>query len=341
MKILVLDFLCVKAHKNFNENIIESLKKIANIDVFNVNGFYEEKKNDVSYIDVNIRLLNSGSLTSRINSLFFMIYQLLFLLKKKNDYDAVFCLGFETIVTALSVLLVKFLNKKIYLFHHKNIDELGCAYKRKIFGLYQNLYYHIVFEDCFASHLKKTTGLNERLIKVIPHPIKNYNIESKVMYDCVGLCNSNSEDFIEELFSTLDNNIFSNLRFVVRSKKRKRTKQNCIVINSFLSIQEYESFINSSKFIFVALPNSYKYRLSGSIYDAFSMKKKVFTTSKFYQKIYEKKYPGLCKFVSSAIDLVSCVQSEQSSNLNFDCFIKDHSIEFISFELKKLVEENV
>lgn len=341
MKILVVDFLFVNAHHNFNENIIKALSTFAEIDVVNVNDFYEKKIAESNFINYKLKLLKNGSVGSRINSIVIMYVTLFYLLKKRKKYDAVFCLAFETVTTFFTNLFLPFLSKKIFLFHHKNIDELNNFYKKFLFKTYQKKFMHIVFENEFAQHLNQVTGLDKSHIRVIHHPLCTIKRKKEEIFDCVGLCNSNNIDFVGELCDNLKNESNSNMSFVIKCAENFDSTNNFRNINTFLPMEKYWEYIDSAKSVLVALPQSYKNRLSGSIYDALSMKKKVFTTSLYHASIYESSYPGICEFVQSANDLVEKVKNynHDVDSRFFDKFIEDHSIQRVAQELNNLMKE--
>ena len=340
MKILVVDFLFVKAHRSFNENVIKALSENAEVDVLNINEFYDKSITAVNYIDINFFLFKSGSLKTRINSLILMYLTLFYMLKIRKKYDAVFCLTFDTLMLACGCFSV-FFKCPFYLFHHKNIDELRKTLKKKIFKIYQNKFVHIVFEKEFAQQLKMISGLDDSRVKVVPHPIFSLGIKKDVCFDCVGLCNSNSVDFVEQIEEELKKNSPQNLNFVIRSSKKLNSSGNFVSVNSFLTKEQYWDYVLSAKTVFVALPESYKNRLSGSMYDAFSSKKKVFTTSLFHASMYERLYPGICEYVSSARELIEKVGTFNPNidELCFDSFIREHSVDYVAKKLLKLIEK--
>ena len=341
MKILVADFLFVKAHKNFNENVIKALTNFADVDVINVNDFYNKQINHENFVNFKMRLLKDGTIKTRINSFCIMCRFFFYFLKNGKKYDAVFCLAFETLTTLFANLFFCISKDRFFLFHHKNIDELEKPLKKKIFQSYQRKFTHIVFEKEFAQQLKQITGLKDSFVKVVPHPIFCPYLKKEDDYDCVGLCNSNDAKFIEDLYAALNAPSYSKLFFVVRSpQKLPPSVSKFVTINSFLTNEQYWNYILSAKSIFVALPQSYRFRLSGSIYDAFASRKKVFTSSNFHASLYGNLYPGLCEYVSSAKELVDKVLNFDPNyeNHEFDHFINDHSIDSLSKRLSELVE---
>lgn len=332
MKILVCDFLIVKAHKTVNLNIVRAMAKIAEIDLISVNGYYDEERNELEKLGVNIKDIQTtemsrGKILSRLYS-----YRLMRLQSKLLDkkYDLVVSLAFETIVFAAGRHLFK--NIPLCIFHHKNTDELCSRVKRRAFDLYKNKVYNIVFEQFFSEYLINSCKTDCDHVLVIPHPIAIVEKTSDIInYDCVGISNSNSESDIDNL---VDNNELlkeNNIHILLRSKRREIELSNIKVIKGFLPLDEYYQYINSAKAIFVPLPSSFIYRLSASIYDAIAHRKMVITTSIKYVEEYSKRYPGICFYAENVGQFVDVLKhSRIADDIVIDRFIADHSLDMIS-----------
>ena len=218
--------------------------------------------------------------------------------------------------------------------------------KKIFFNTYKKKIFHIVFENFFKNHLIKDRQVAANRIVVIPHPIMDIKeIGCKINYDCVGLCNSNSEEFIDEMCSVFLKD--KSRRILLRSKSNKTSTNSVEIISGFLEASVYYRYINESSMVLVPVPESYKYRLSGSIYDALSRRKVVLTTSSYYAESYSQLYPGTCVYVSSAKDVQKVLDkntyNEQQLKDSFDLFIKDHKKENIAVimhtEINKVLEE--
>ena len=110
-------------------------------------------------------------------------------------------------------------------------------------------------------------------------------------------------------------------------------------LKGFMPDHVYNDLMNSGRTVFVPLPKSYIYRLSGSIYDALSRGKIVYTNSKFYSNEYERRYPGICVYVGSVDDLIFQLEKKEEPYVieSFQKFLNDHSIERVGNEIKKMV----
>lgn len=348
MKLLVADFLFVEAHQEVNLNFISAISNFFNIDVISVNGYYDDQRKlfeerNIEIIDIKVNR-SYGRIGLRMFGL--KIINLVSLLLKQNTYNAVLILCFDTL--SFVIYANKFNMIPIFLFHHKNIDELDNIIKRLLFSTYKNKVYHVVFENFFKEKLVKDYHVSDHRVFVIPHPVKNnYEQTCDIIYDCVGLCGSNNESFLSEIVNHAETINKYNLRIILRSRKEERHERMLKIIKGFMEKTSYNKLLLSTKTVVVPLPGSYKFRLSGSIYDALSRRKCVFTTSRFYATEYGKKYPGTCFYIDSVEQLIDNIlqyNEESVSNTQFDNFIDDHSIDrvgqCINIMIRKVIFEN-
>ena len=212
-----------------------------------------------------------------------------------------------------------------------------------LFNQYKNKVYHVVFEDFFAKRLI-ALGVSSERVFVIPHPVSEIKaVSTSVKYDCIGLCNSNEESFINEAISKESEFKHNNLNVLFRSKNKSPTHGSITVVKGFLQKNQYDEIMASGKTVLVPLPTSYIYRLSGSIYDALARRKLVLTTSMFYVKEYGRRYPGICFHVSTVADLIEQLVRTKESSINseasFDKFLKEHSLESVRDSLERMLNE--
>lgn len=345
-KVLITDFLFVEAHRKLNLNLIDIFSRNYDVTVININGYY---KNDIYFEDKNIKLVsfsinqnNSNAISRRISSIkmMYLTYKEI----KKNKYDFIVVNAFDTIAFAIGYFFLR--KEKIGLFHHKNIDELSNKTKMTLFNIYKNKVYHFVFEDFFRKHLINDKHVKTENCYVIPHPIElsqNHKFKILKKYDCAGLCNSNSEEFINNILKMNNDFKKNNLNILIRSKKINKSKSNIDIIHGFLESDVYYGYIEGATNVLVPVPENYIYRLSGSIYDAIAHRKIVLTTSKYYGDDYGRRYPGICYYISDEKQLLKKmmeIQENDSNNCNisFDSFINDHSIQCIAQIVKTTLE---
>ena len=260
---------------------------------------------------------------------------------KRNKYDYVICLAFDT-CTMIGVHGL-FGKVPLVVMHHRNIDELNSKIKRLLFSSYKNSVFHVVFEPFFKERLVQGLAVKQNHVFVIPHPVQDKSSrQTSIMYDCVGLCNGNDEGFIREAIDRERDFSQHNLRVLLRSRKIEKKDGSVRVITGFMQKQAYDELLGSGRTVLVPLPTTYVYRLSGSIYDALSRKKYVYTTSKVYAQDLEVRYPGVCKYFGSINQLIESLQEDASDGTDgtdgsFGAFIADHSIETVSREIEHMV----
>lgn len=341
MKLLIVDFLFVDAHKDMNINFISAVSRIATTDVLSLNGYYDNTKksfqnSNVNIIDITLKR-KSGTFGARSFSLRLMKKAAVF--TQKNKYDAILCLGFETTLFGLG--LYSFKSIPFLVFHHKNIDELTNKMKRVAFSVYKNKVYHIVFEEFFRDRLIKGIGVCTDRVFVIPHPVKPIeNVITEKKYDCIGLCNSNDERFIQETVDRNDDFQKHGFHILLRSKTLEKRGGAVEVIKGFMDKENYDELMAAGKAVFVPLPDTYIYRLSGSIYDALSRGKLVYTTSKFYAQNYERRYPGICRYVGNVNQLIERLHEQRNdkASSSFEMFIEGHSIKTVSHDIEEMLK---
>lgn len=341
MKILVADFLFVKEHQVLNVNTIRTIASLGEVFVISQKGYYDDFKTEFEQLGVKVIDINVfGDCSTTLKEKFHCIKLMRESSKifSHQHIDLMLVLAFDTIsATLLNIYVPK---DKVLLIHHKNLDEIiNNRIKRFVFSFYKESVYHIVYEEYFRDKLGEY--VSKKRIYYVPHPVseieskdKNYHDES---YDCVALCNSNNEIFIDNLASL--QNIPENISFLIRTKKERPLHPNIKYVRTFLEYTEYNKFINSARYVFVPLPNDYKYRLSGSIYDALSRHKIVLTNSLLHQQGLDKRYPGVVKYVDSAEKLLENVSFFKGNLGLFDKFIQEHSCRYIASCFVKVLND--
>lgn len=341
MKLLVADFLFVDAHKHMNINFIKAINRFADCDVVSANGYYDAQiesfwRDNIDIIEINA-VAKSGSIGSRRFSLELMKKTADIVRKRK--YDAIICLGFET--TIFGIRLFDFHNIPIFLFHHKNIDELTNKVKRIAFCCYKDRVNHVVFEEFFRDRLVQDIKIPPQKVFVVPHPAESVaNAETNINLDCIGLCNSNDEGFIQEAIRRDQEFLKHNLHILLRSKLIEKKGGAVEVIKGYMEKGTYDRYLAAGNSVLIALPESYIYRLSGSVYDALSRGKVVYINSKYYAQEYERRYPGTCKYVNSVEQLIEELQERKCKKVigSFQKFLNEHSIETVSRKIECIVK---
>lgn len=116
---------------------------------------------------------------------------------------------------------------------------------------------------------------------------------------------------------------------VLKSQKYHYNDGALIVLNGYLSDNEYNRYINGAKYIFIPFPKNFCYRESGTLMDALSNGKKVIASNVKLVNEYSKLYPSICFFFNTITDIMNVLMSsicdEHVLKGEFDNFKKIHS----------------
>ena len=262
-------------------------------------------------------------------------------LNRKNKYDHIIFASYHPYVSAFIPFFFKRLDN-IYAMNHNNIDYLDVSAKaRKVFSLYGRKINHVVFEEFIADYLSKTYKILPNQIFVVPHPMNQIFDKHPVKYDCVAISNSNDEAWIESLIKyEKETRVLSKngLKVVLRSKEYDFDNGALKVINGYLEDEQYYDYICSSKYIFMAFPETFKYRMSGTIVDALSNSIPVIGTDIPLIRSYEKEFKSIVVCAKNPKDLVEVLKNKGASNEEqFVRFKEEHSTESITNSLKKMI----
>jgi hypothetical protein len=334
MKILILDYLFPQNHVSLYCKIIECLSSVGQTKVITKKDYYSGYENNLACVEIEeIVARNDGKnmLSRKFQSFNSMLKTRKIVSNSKDSLK--FVLTFDTVSFAFGRLLTG--SNSFFILHHKNIDELNNKIKKIIFKTYMNKVNHIVFEDYFKEYLIKEIGVNEKLVHVIPHPVFDSETSNgnEIIYDCIGLSNSNDESFIKKIIDEERKNGYlknANLQVVLRSKKYQFDNGNLKVINGFLPKEEYDSYFKKCKVVFIPLPDNFIYRVSGVMYDALSNHKIVIANKVPIVNQYEKKYPNICIGINNVNEFF-----EKVLELKFNEEVED---DFYNF--KKCHEKN-
>lgn len=349
MNILFLDFIYPLEHKNFNQNMINAILNFANVTVFSPTDYFGESLNNSQ----NINNIESDTLKTKKGKFLFRLNILKSIreshvLAKKIKPDIVLVSCFETISFAFFTFLFGS-SKDIYIVHHNNTDELKNKIKRSFFKLYRNRVEHIVFEDFIKEYLVNRIGVKEENVYVVPHPLSinisdNMKSSCNDTIDCLGISNSNDEDFIDDLINLeKQNSIFkkNGYKLVLRSKKQEFDNGSLKVISGYLDREIYDAYYTSCKSVLVPLSKQFCYRMSGTLVDALSNGKIVLGSDVELINKYSEKYPSICKKFDSAEDFVNKLKLISRGNSSIESEInkyqEHHSHENIAKTIKTIM----
>jgi hypothetical protein len=342
VNILFLDFLYSKGHIGLNKTLIEYLSEIGKVYVLTPKGVFNNLPASVVLIEENSFAVRKGKILKRLSSLKVMI--LTALKSREIVHSHIFVSTYDTMMFAIGRHFFR-KKDKIFLLHHFNIDELENNVKSWFFKRYMRNVDHIVFEEFIKEYLIKRFNLDENKIHVLPHPLNQDSIQinTETEYICVGLSNSNDEKIIADIVKMeekLELLKKDGRKVILKSKDIKFDNGFLIVVNGFLEENVYKNYIKKSKCIYAPFPSTFRYRMSGTLVDAFSNNKIVLGSDIPLFKQYENDYPDICKTVKNADEFYKHVlniskEIKPNQQKEFLCFQSKHSKENIMEVFKK------
>lgn len=340
IRILYVDFICNNwGQKRMNCELITYLSTFAKVDVLSQKNWYSVLPNNVKNVELSVENYTTGRFASRINSLKIMLKA------KKMDYhanyDYIFAASYETFAFGLGRLLFK-KPERFFIIHNNNLDSIRRKSLAMVFSSYAYKVNHLVLEQFIGLYLIDQYGIKQDQITCLPHPMNKNDAKGvKKIYDCVGISNSNEEAIIEQIIKIEKEKKFFKLtekKVVLRSKSQQFDNGYLTVINGYLDENEYNDYINGAKAILVLFPRTFQNRMSGTIIDALSNETRVYGTDIPVMRVFEEKYPALCKVFKEPEELVEIICTyQEKENLNeFQEFAKAHSPEAITRVLKSV-----
>lgn len=330
MKVIYLDFLIPKGHHNQNQYYISTFSQIGEVIVVTPPGFYDIDEENVLIVEDKHIGMSEGKFSTRMSVLKNMKIANRFVRKYKPDI--IFISSYDTFMFPLFYIMNR--KRNLFLLHHNNIDELINPYKRKSFNFYMNGVKHVVFEEFIKEKLVRDYGISNSDVFLLPHQL-NVNDEGSsdepVLYDCVGLSNSNDENIISELIEKeKEESIFkkNDLKIVLKSSEVSFDNGALKVIKGFLPVEEYNNYFNQTKSVFMPFPSQFQYRMSGTLVDALSNNKRVISSDIALMQYYKDAYPNICYIFKDGDELVRNLLCNIEDNRyleEFDRFRSKHS----------------
>ena len=312
-KVLIVDPLSYSGHVNYNHGIIRAISKSYDYDII-VNESVADKLTNKGidnrhFIETYPDEWNIVELSKRMNKFFYhiafryyfikLIFKIAFL---KKDYDAI-------IITCIDIfafsLVSWLLGDKVYVVDHgigllANSRAYRIAWKLTCSKI--NL---IVLEEFIKEMASKL--LKNRKIYVVKHPLPaKINIIKPTEKDTsghiilFGPSGSNDESFLESLRKA---EIPDDIKIVAKSHILEIKNDNLILYKNYVSDEDYLYYLNMSKYLLLAYPSSYNYRISAVLFEALRMQKPVLLYANNTLVHYQKIFPGQVCLFNSVNDL--------------------------------------
>ncbi len=329
-----LDISVIDALSDFAQVTVVTVKNwfdcsLQNVELIEYDNTCDFKNNKINYYAIHVQNLMTAR---RID--------------KQYDFDCLFFASFHSYVMALSRFVID-RTDRIYIMHHNNIDwinnsKLGML----LFPLYKNKVNHVVLNDFIKRYLVDEFSISNSRVHVLPHPLNKERQNSQKLYNCVGISNSNDENWVRYIY---DREIKSGdlekrgLKVVLRAKSFSYSGKALKILNHYLSTDEYYSYISSTEQMFLPFPSSFRYRMSGSIIDALSNHTKVIGSKIPVFQEFEREYPNLCHTVNSAEEfwdfLINTSGVDDDCDEEFDRFNDAHSRKKVVDCLRNIFEK--
>lgn len=256
--------------------------------------------------------------------------------KKKQIFDVV-CLTYGDFGFFFSLLLLpKCIN--LYMMHHANVDSISRSrIKRFMFNIYKKRFIHIVNSGFMGDYLKNYIGVNSSNVLVWPHPLNPITIPQKeLIYDCVGLSNSNDEKVINQIIELERQTEIikrNSLHVILKSACDKFDNGYLQVFNGFIDKAIFDDYISKARCLFMPFPDSYQMRMSGTLMDALSNNKILLGTNIPIIKYSKKMYPNIVHFfdINTFVQTILEFKIKKSEFENeFTLFKYNHSDEYLA-----------
>lgn len=258
-------------------------------------------------------------------------------MQKKNNISDIVCLTYGDFGFFFSLLLIPS-RINLYIMHHANVDSMSRSHIKKLmFNIYKKRFIHIVNSGFMGDYLKNSIGVDSSKVLVWPHPLNPITISQKeLIYDCVGLSNSNDERIIDQIIElerqtgVIKRN---NLHVILKSTYNKFDNGYLQVFNGFIDKTIFDDYVSKARCLFMPFPDSYQMRMSGTLMDALSNNKILLGTNIPIIEYSKRMYPNIVHvfdidtFVSTILKLkIKNPEAEKE----FELFKNNHSDEYLA-----------
>lgn len=304
-------------HNNFDKLIIEALVSNFNLTL------YSPVSHKIEFEDINV--INSiidtrgksGPLMERVACFFNIMYARFFV--KSEKYDHVIFLAYETI----SIYFSWIFGGIIYLIEHNNLEEISRSkIKRYFYTKRNNKIRSIVLSEAL---LIKVINEYKRYSSYVPHPVPNMGssiaenlLDSKGRMVIFSPSGSTTKINSGKIFDALKN--IDNILYICKGKKNVTTDK--YIEKNFFN--NYFEIMASSDYVLII--GEFDDRVSGVLYDAFSLRRPVIMLESIFAREMKEKYPSMILLIKSISDLPEIlIKKFNVSDGDFLKFKQNHS----------------
>lgn len=346
MKILyanMLEPVSVKGHKNLDKKLIQFLSEFSFVSVVCPKLWYGNLPVHVKEYAITRELKTSGKIEYYRHSL--KIINTISALDKRKKYDYIIFGSIDVYMTAYAIMKIRESASRIFVIHHDDMDKIEKIWKARIFfRIYCKIINHITLDEFIFSYLISKYKLDPDKCSFIPHPMCNKQKEvlKKRQFDCVGISNSNEEKWIWNLLELEKKEAwFQNreIKVVLRSRTVEYDDGFLKIIREYLSDEDYAYYYGNAKSVILPFPDSFQYRMSGSLVDSLSNYSVVAGSNIPMIDWFSKKYPVICKKMESTTDFLFFLENKEFcvDESAFCDFINEHSDEQVINKLKIMI----
>lgn len=232
-------------------------------------------------------------------------WKILLLIKRNvnfSDYDIVFFSYFDEIPFTLAGL-----EGNLFFMNHSNVSGLENLIKRfflnRISKIGNIVVFHKSISDQFAKYgilntITEPLGLSSPFSKLInfdllgriDNRLTSSEFELKIFIPTIS---KYSDDFIQKILLDKDFLKFlcqKKILLVIKDRIIQTHHQNIIILNNFLAEEEYQMVFKISDVILLHYPNSFKFKISASLFECFSNNKACLVSEIDSFKLFKSKF---------------------------------------------------
>lgn len=290
-KLLIVDPLAERGHKNFDTFFLHVFSEIFEVEFMTKDNYLKENEKYKTHgFNYKKGTKNRGTFFFRYSQYRYIKESIHYFQKKGFDY--IIFLSYETI--SMSLALNTSSKLPVLLFEHNNIDQLlTSSIKSFFYKMIPKYALHIVYETYISNFIKVTYSKSTAVVNH-PHYLKNKieknDVNNKDQLTIFAPSSTYNDEILEYLIRYSKQN-----NYMLISKGPKEISEENLIISPFFN--NYDDLMKQSDFIFIT--NTFNYRVSGVLYEALGNHKRVLGMQCKYLSEMQKRYPLLIKAINN------------------------------------------